>query len=232
VEFLVYGAFAVVALAAALLKLAVTGRRRQALFELATRFGLEYSPTDPFGLIDHRFDLFNRADAAKCENVVWGNWHGAEVKTGELRFKPDPDRQRTDFHQTAKRYSFAVVEIDAWLPHLAIRHDPLAGVSESLLLDRLRFESDRFNRTYRVDSPDQRFAYKMVDARMMLWLLEMADGFRFDFEVNGDRALICCPRLKPTGLIPLFGAAKGFVDRIPRVVLRDNALSGPQQGHP
>jgi hypothetical protein len=36
--------------------------------------------------------------------------------------------------------------------------------------------------------------------------------------------MVWCPRLEPSALVPLFGAAKGFVDRIPTVVLHDEAL--------
>lgn len=204
-------------------------RRRAALRQFARRFGLEYSPTDPFGLIDHRFAVFNQADRARCDNVMWGNWHGVDVKVGELRFERDPDRTKLDLLKTTRRYSFAVVDLDAWVPRIAIRHDPLATLSETLLLDRLRFESDAFNRMYRVDCEDPRFAYKFIDARMMLWLQEIGESFPFDFEANGERALVSCRRLKPFGLVPLFGAAKGFVDHVPRVVLRDDAVSTPER---
>jgi hypothetical protein len=228
VEFLAFGVAAILAVAFAAIRLTQASRRRAALFEFAVLFGMEYSPVDPFGLIDHRFDLFDRGDGARCQNVVWGNWHGMGVKVGELRFKPNRDRRNQEIHQATKRYSFAVVEFDAWLPDLTIRPDPLAGLSEDLLLDRLRFESDEFNRMYRVVCADEQFAYKLIDARMILWLQEIGQTFPFDFQVNGNRLLVWCNRLKPLALIPLFGAAKGFVDHIPSVVLRDNPLLTPK----
>jgi hypothetical protein len=193
------GALVVVAVVAAA-RLGFAGRRRAALRTFANSFGLEYSPTDLFGLIDHRFRLFALADGARCSNVLWGNWHGAEVRVGELRFETDPELRRRDLWRSTRRFSFAVVDLDAWLPRLAIRRDPLASVSESLLVDRLRFESDAFNRMYSVDCADLRFAYKFVDPRMMLWLQEMGETFRFDFEVNGDKALVSVPealRVRP-----------------------------------
>ena len=230
VEIVLFGVPALVALTISLLKWASDGRRRTALFRFAVTFGLEYTPTDPFGLIDHRFSLFDRADAARCENVVWGTWQGVEVKVGELWFKPDPERRRQLF-RTARRSSFATVEIPAWLPKLAIRHDPLASISETLLLDRLRFESDVFNRMYRVECEDERFAYKFVDPRMMLWLQEIGQAFPFDFEVSGSKVLVWCPLLKTSRLIPLFGSAAGFVDHIPRLVWNEYGTE-PAEGTP
>jgi hypothetical protein len=189
-ELIWFGVLELAALAVAMVRFVTGSRRRAALLEFATIFGLGYSATDPFGLIDHRFDLFNRADAARCENVVWGDWHGMEVKVAELYFKRDPHRRRRQLFQASKRFSFALIEIDTWLQELAIRHDPLASVSESLLLDRLRFESDEFNRMYRVNCADERFAYKLLDARMIFWLQEIGQTFPFDFEVNGNRLLV------------------------------------------
>src|SRR5438034_3310012 len=112
-ELIWLGVPALIALAVAMIRFVNGGWRRAALFEFATRFGLEYSATDPFGLIDHRFDLFSRADAARCENVVWGTWHRVDVKVAELFFKPDTQGRRRQLFR-AKRFSFALVAIDAW----------------------------------------------------------------------------------------------------------------------
>jgi hypothetical protein len=224
-------AFGLVSIVAAV-RLSLAGRRRAGLRTFADRFGLEYSPTDLFGLIDHRFRLFAQADGARCSNVLWGNWHGTEVKVGELRFETDPENRRRDLWKSTRRFSFAVVQLDAWLPPLVVRRDALASLSESFLVDRLRFESDEFNRMYSVECADLRFAYKFVDPRMMLWLQEIGETFRFDFEVNGDMALVSCARLKSSAFVPLFGAAKGFVDHIPRIVFRDHALAAPAPGDP
>jgi hypothetical protein len=232
VEFVFFACALAVLSIAPILRSVLAGRRRAGLRAFAGRFGLEYSPTDLFGLIDHRFRLFAQADGARSSNVLWGNWHGTEVRVGELHFESDPERRRRDLWKSTRRFSFAVVQMDAWVPPLVVRRDPLASVSESLLVDRLRFESDEFNRMYSVDCADLRFAYKFVDPRMMLWLQEIGETFRFDFEVNGDMALVSCARLKSSAFVPLFGAAKGFVDHIPRIVFRDHALAAPAPGHP
>jgi hypothetical protein len=208
-------------------------RRRGALRQFARQFGLEYAPIDLFGLIDHRFHLFNQADGAKCSDVMWGNWHGVDVRIGELRFETDPGRAGWGHHRPGSGFSFAVAEIDAWVPHVAIRHDPLPLLANEFMQDRLLFESEEFNRTYRVVCQDLRFAYKFVDPRMMLWLIEMGESFRFDFEVSGNLLLVSCHRLKPNALVPLFGAAQGFHDHIPAIVLRNHpllALATPQLG--
>ncbi len=126
----------------------------------------------------------------------------------------------------AQRFSFAFVDIPAWLPHLKIERDPLAGVAEDLGLDRIRLESAAFNRAYRVTCGDREFAYGFLDTRMMLWLLDVARQYSVEFEVRGRKLLVYMPRLKPGELPLLFGLAKGFRDHVPRMVLREYAVVG------
>lgn len=69
---------------------------------------------------------------------------------------------------------------------------------------------------FRVRSEDREFAYRLIDARMMHWLL--ATEGRFGFEIAGNTLLVHCPPLPPARLIPLLGTAKGFRDHIPKMV--------------
>jgi hypothetical protein len=210
--------------------------RRRALARFALQYGLEFAPTDLFGLIDHGFDLFNRGDRARCENVVWGEWQGVQVKSGELWFDtrsrdswPLASSSGGDGSLLYRRddpFSFAVVEVPAFLPHVSIRRRKgLADLGANLDPDDLKFESDRFNRTFEVHSGDREFAYKLVDAGMMLWLLGIADRFPFDFEVNGPRLLVYGRRVKH--LLPLIASAKQYADHVPGMVLRQYPLSAP-----
>src|SRR5439155_15663013 len=104
--------------------------RRRALARFAFNYRLQFSPTDPFGLIDRTFDLFNRGDRARCENVVWGPWQGVQVRTGELWFNA---KQQDDllmplqastgaslFQRRSDPVSFAFVQMQAFTPHLSI----------------------------------------------------------------------------------------------------------------
>lgn len=70
VAFAVYAVILAVVSILAGIEFMAAVRRRAALREFAGRFDLEYSPTDLFGLIDHRFALFNQGDRARCDNVV------------------------------------------------------------------------------------------------------------------------------------------------------------------
>jgi hypothetical protein len=200
-------------------------RRRKALDRIARQFGLDFAPVDLLGLIDHTFDLFNIADSARTENVVWGTWKGVEIKAGELWFDSGHRGPVQAALAIAQHFSLAFVDIPAWLPHLKIERDPLAGVADDLGLERIRLESSAFNRDYRVTCADREFAYGFLDTRMMMWLLDVARQYPVEFEVRGRKLLIYVPRLKPGELPVLFGLVKGFRDRVPRMVLREYALT-------
>ncbi len=208
------------------LRALVKHRRRKALSRVAHQFQLNYAPVDLLGLIDHTFDLFNVADSARSENVVWGTWKGVEIKAGELWFDSGNRGPMQAAMGIAQHFSFAFVDVPAWLPHMKIERDPLRGVADDLGLDRIRLESDAVNRAYRVTCRDREFAYAFLDTRMMLWLLDVARHHPVEFEVNGRKLLVSMPLVRPGELPVLFGLAKGFRDRVPRMVLREYALSG------
>ena len=69
------------------------------------------------------------------------------------------------------------------------------------------FESEAFNRAWNVKAEDREFAFKLVDARMMHYLMS-TEGF--GYEVVGPWLLVYTKRLKPTELIPLLGSAEGI----------------------
>ena len=80
---------------------------------------------------------------------------------------------------------------------------------------------------FRVRSGDREFAYRFVDAGIMLWLLGIGSRFPFEFEVRGFRLLVYGRR--PKNLLPLVATAKQFGDHVPRLIAREyplTALSG------
>ncbi len=73
---------------------------------------------------------------------------------------------------------------------------------------------------------DTTFAAKVIDARMIEWLLSTGGEFSFRLQpgggflvrFQGSKLLVWCPLLPTTALARVFDAAKDFTDRIPREV--------------
>lgn len=193
-------------------------KRREALAAWSAQHGLSFSALDPFPLARHYdFSFFRRGDGRGAENVLTGQWAGLRVVAADYWYYTESDDSRGRSSRTYKRFSVVIVRIDADLPGVLIeRENILTRLADGLGMDDIRFESEDFNRAFNVRADDREFAYKLIDARMMAWLLAECGGVCV--EVHGPDVLMWCKRLPPAELAPLLDRAKGFVDKVPRLV--------------
>jgi hypothetical protein len=179
---------------------------------MATQLNLSYSQADPFGVLNSPFTLFAKGDEHKLENVVFGAWQEVEVVAFDFMYSEGSGKSRTDYS-----FDCAIVPIGADGPRLLIEHENLlTSLAGALSFHDQQFESEAFNREFRVHCDVPKFASDVLDARMMQWLLDNGSGYVF--EVVGDRVLIAGPRIKPTELLGLLGVACGFTQHVPKVV--------------
>jgi hypothetical protein len=216
VNFLLYLGLLVAIVLGLYLKL----RRRLEFMGFANTYGFHYSPHDPFGLVNLPFRLFAKGDRRKVENVLWGTWQGSPVKVFDyICFEEGRNptlwwwKHRTSF----RRFSCALVEapVPAVFPPLRISPEGvLSRMADHVGFRDIELESAEFNARYQIRSSERRFAYELIDARMMRWLLSISRPM--SFEVVGRWILAYHGRVRPTGLIPLIGSVAGFRERIPR----------------
>jgi hypothetical protein len=201
-------------------------RRREAMAAFALRYGFDFYAQDPFGLVDWPFRLFTAGDGRGCENVLDGRWQGLPVKAADYWYYTESTDSQGRRGRSYHRFSVAVAELGADMPPVSIqRENVLTRLAEHVGLRDVQFESERFNREFRVRAGDREFAFRLVDARMMQWLLTMGGGF--EFEVSGPRLLVSCRPRGPEELVPLLGMAKGFDDHVPRLVWTEYGKGPP-----
>lgn len=202
----------------------VQKKRREAIAGFARRYGFQYSKRDPFNLLwDYNFPLLEMGRQRGCENVVWGEWKGVPFRETDYWYK-EPGMSEDDMDHY-ERWNAVIVDIPAYLPIVTIQRE----TASTRLADRLgfrdiQFESDEFNRAFRVTGEDKAFVFKLVDPRMMEWLLTTDP--RFGFQFRGSATLVFSKRLRPDDLLPLIGTSKELYEHIPRLVWTDYA-SGP-----
>jgi hypothetical protein len=195
-------------------------QRRQDLFLWATERGFEYSQQDPHGLVGLDFHLFSLGDGRGCENVLTGTWEGMPVRLADYWYYDTDHDSQGGSSRDYSHFSIMVTTLDATLPHVRIGHEnPLSRLFDKLGFDDVQFESEQVNRRFRIHADDRQFAYKLVDARMMEWLLATAGPHCY--EVNGQWLLVHTKRLSPAQLTTLLHAGKGFIEKIPRLVWAD-----------
>jgi Protein of unknown function (DUF3137) len=216
VAFAVVG-FVVVAAAALYVSYYLKQKRRQELAAAATRLGLTFSREDTVGCLSFPFSLLQRGDGRGAENLMWGSWQGIPVTEFDYWYYEESTDSKGNRTRTYHRFSCGVTEIAAQCAHLVLDREGLfTRIADHIGLHDIEFESEEFNRRFNVKCADRKFANDILDPRMMDWLVAVDGAFRF--EVNGNQLMAFSKRRQPTELVPLLGAAKAFVDHVPRVV--------------
>lgn len=192
-------------------------RRRDELAQFALAHKLEYTPVDAYGLDNLPFHLFSLGDGRGCENVLSGAWDGTSVQAADYWYYTESTDRDGHRSKTYHRFSIVLAAMDGYLPAVRIEHENLlTRLGGHVGLGDIDFESEQFNRKFRVLANDREFAFKIVDARMMQWLLQTAGDHCY--EVSGDRLLVYCDKIAAAQLTPLFFAAKGFIHQVPKLV--------------
>jgi hypothetical protein len=203
-------------------------QRREALRAFALRNSLEFSTADPFGLTGSPFHLFSLGDGRGCENVLWGTWQGVPMRAADYWYYTESTDSKGHRSRSYHRFSVALADLAVTVPPVRLEKEgALSKLADHLGFHDLAFESERFNRMYRVKAADGEFAFKLIDARMIRWLESLDGGF--GFEVSGSEMLVWSDRRKPNAMIPLLGCVKLFQDHIPRLVWMEFG-SRPGQG--
>jgi len=193
-------------------------KRREALFVFATQHGLGYSRPDPYSIDEsYGFTLFGKGDGRGCENVLTGSWQGLPVRGADYWYYEESSDGRGGRSRNYSYFSVVVADLSCSVPHISIeRESLLTKLADHLGFHDIDFESEEFNRSFRVRSDDREFAFQLIDARMMQWLL--ATGGEFGFELRGPNLLTYSRRRGPADLPPLFDVAAGFNANLPRLV--------------
>lgn len=217
---LVFVAVFVVVAATALYQWHRKQQRREDIATWAFGQGMSYAHDDATGLCDLDFDLFSKGDGRGCDNVVAGRWHGLDVRLADYWYYDESTDSEGRTSRRYHRFSVVVIPVAAFLPGVRIEQENvLTRLADHVGLRDIEFESDAFNRRFNVKATDREFAFKLLDARMMEWLLRTAGSHCY--EVSGPWLLAYCKPLPPAELTTLLLAAKGFLDRIPRLVWAD-----------
>ena len=228
------GVLAVVVLAA----LGAVGRqrRRKAIAAWAHGIGLTYAPQRDPGLAARLpgFAVFHQGQNQYAFNVVSGVFEGREVVAFDYHYETEhtvtvreKDAQgrmhtRTETRITHHRFSAVLVRPELVLKPLLIRPEGLFDkVADFFGRGDLNFESAEFSRRYHVTAPDRRWAYDVLHARTIDFLLDQP---RLVVEMDPHHVLVMRPG-QQTMSAETFDAAvrtvDGVLDLLPEYVRAD-----------
>lgn len=212
----------VIAMAAGLLFLygaTVRNRRTRAMVPTAEAHGLRYSGGDLFGSLQVAFPIFRVGDGRIIEHVMSRTGsNGLDVRVFDYAYYEEYEDDNGRLHKRWEYFDCAMARHNGLWPVVRISKERLLDkVAQSLGLPDIELESEEFNRLFRVQCDDRRFATALVDPQMMEFLLT-TEG-RLAFETKGRWLLVIAPRLDtPIEMVGLLGVADEFLRRIPNVV--------------
>jgi len=219
-------------------------RRREGLATLAARLGFSFDPTKRRGAPHWAggFELFRRGRQYGVKNHMAGAWRGLSVR--DVGLQPQADQisvpaevfdytyytESTDSKGNTKRSyhtrTVLALELPEAFPGITIKPDSaFREFFEFIGGADIDFESDEFNKRFYVWSDDRKFAYDLVHARMMEFLLRTRQAVRgLHLQIVGPRAIFFRERtLGADGVKQLLQFAADFHQQIPDYVKKDHA---------
>lgn len=213
-------------------------RRRAALAAWARSIGLAYAPARDAGMAARLpgFAVFHQGRNQYAYNVVSGVFEGRELVAFDYHYETQHTvtvrekdangrmRTRTETRTTHHHFSAVLVRPELPLKPLLIRPEGLFDkVADFFGRGDLDFESAEFSRRYHVTAPDRRWAYDVLHARTIDFLLDQP---RLVIEMDPHHVLVMRPG-QQTMSAETFDAAvrtaDQMLDLLPEYVRRDAA---------
>lgn len=191
--------FALLIIAAAIYSVIAARKRREELFGLATRLGLEFSPGNDYELAN-RFSFLDKLAQGSNRyafNVLSGNYRQSQVLVFDYHYETHSTDSKGNRQTHHHYFSFFILLLPVSFPELKItREGLLSKIAQVLGYDDIDFESAEFSRTFCVRSKDRKFAYDVCNPQMMEYLLANRD---LSLEIEGPAlALAFDTRLSAT----------------------------------
>jgi hypothetical protein len=196
-------------------------KRRQALLAWAQSKGLSYTREKDRDMRRRfaEFKCLDRGSNRYAYNVMTGEWSSRRITAFDYHYEThstDPKGRRQTHHH---RFSAVVLESDLPLKSLFIRPEGFFDkITEFFGADDIDFESAEFSRKFYVKAKDRRWAYDVIHARTMQFLLDMPT-----FTIQFDRGQVIAfrgSRFKVADFETAVNVIGGVLDRLPDYLVK------------
>ncbi len=198
---LVIGGIVVLIIGIAVAAWRIEQKRIEALRQVATKLGLEFTRAKDHALA-RQFRFLNQLRSGENRyafHVLTGTLEGETVLTFDYHYETTSTDSKG--HRSTSHHHLHVhtVQLRREVPETLIAPEGLfSKLAQAFGYDDIDFESAEFSRKFCVRSKDKRFAYDLCDARMIEFLLAHP---RLQIEAEGTTlAAIHSGKMKPTDL--------------------------------
>lgn len=205
-------------------------QRREALMRVAEELKWMFDPSHHSGWDSQysQFSCFQQGHSRNAFNLLRGSIE-IEGKSfvsvmGDYTYKKTSGSGK---NRSTKTYHFSFLVLDlpfGGVPHLAVRPEGFFdGFSAFMGFDDIDFESEEFSRKFHVKSSDKRFAYDVIDPRMMEFLLR-GDPPTFEIDHGAFCLTSSSKRWEPGEFVGQLQWSRDFFFHWPRHVV-DHLIS-------
>lgn len=159
--------------------------------------------------------LLSRGHSRRCGCLVRGELDGRPLALFDYQYVTGHGKNRT-----THRYAVAIVDLPFPVRPLRIRPEhAFDKVGEFLGADDIDFESAEFSARFHVSSDDRKWAYDVIHARMMEFMLTAPSGFALEMGSH-EIAVFKRGQARPADYEAAIGLIEGFRERIPDYIVR------------
>ncbi len=195
-------------------------KRKAALAAWAARHGLVFSEARDSGMDDRypEFDCLHEGSRRYAFNIMRGRWMDRGLIAFDYHYETHSTNSKGQRQTHHHYFSAAIIDPDFVLKPLFIRPEGFFDkVKAAFGYDDIDFESAEFSKRFYVKSPDRKWAYDVIHARTMEYLLA-APRHSLEFD---DRSIIVWNkgRWSSGQFAAAAGVVHGVLDRLPDYVL-------------
>ncbi len=227
---LIFALFIVIAGLIAYFSYMQAKKRREAFAAFAASQGWTYVASDPSLTGQWGGEPFGQGDNRRAINAVSGQFHGRPVVAFDYSYQTHTTNSKGQRTTTTHSFGIVAMRMPGALPHLQVEHEGFFGgaIANALGFRDIQFESEQFNRQFRVKAADERFGHAVIHPRMMEML--MARG-EIAWRLEGNTLLGWSKGSHdPNQLMWRLDLLKQVLDHVPPYVWRDYAGVDPRPG--
>jgi len=203
-------------------------KRRELFAGFAAQQGWSYLPANDTLAGQWSGTPFQTGDNWRVKNVLSGAFNGHQMVAFDYSYETHSTDSKGHRTTTTHEFGVVVLQMPGALPHLEVTHEGIFGgvVANALGFRDIQFESEQFNRTFRVKADDVRFGHAVVTPRMMELLLARGEiGWRIEGDSlvgwdTGDH--------RPAEVMNRLALLQQVLEQVPPYVWRDYAGVDPR----
>jgi hypothetical protein len=160
-------------------------QRRAAFASFAAAKGWTFSVTDPYDLPERwNQPPFGRGDSRAASDVFSGTSpNGFPMFAFDYKYVEHSTDSKGNRTSTTYRFAVCVLRLPCSLPPLHVGSENLLSrIGSAIGIADIEFESEDFNRAFRVSCSDAKFASDVLHPRAMEMLLQHGRGDEWRFE--------------------------------------------------